>query len=187
MILNDRQIQQAQPLEPLLAKVKQDIFGNKQLSYGLSSFGYDISLADTQLLVSKPVAGCIDPKGFDQQSLEPAQLYSDAYSDWFVLPPYSAALGVSVEKFNMPTDMVGLVIGKSSYARCNIIVNCTLLEPGWRGYLTLELVNSSPNSVIVYANEGIAQVLFFRGDEPSTTYEGGKYQDQPDKPVTTKM
>lgn len=167
------------------------------VSYGQSSFGYDIRLADTGLqrfrhpLVDLTVNSqtgaidyiapiMIDPKNFDSQVSIPLVSTFDESGRFYIIPPRAYALGVSVETFNIPANVLGICYCKSTYARCGLMVNTTPLEPGWRGQLVIELANLTDLPMKVYANEGIAQVVFFEGDIPSVTYadRSGKYQDQ---------
>lgn len=165
--------------------------GCKSISYGLSSYGYDLRLSENDFRIFRPFSpGSIcDPKAFDEGDLAQAQLYRDEKGSYFLLPPFSYALGVAVEKLNMPSNVVGVCLGKSTYARCGIIINCTPAEPGWSGHLTLELSNSSPCSWRIYANEGICQMLFFEGEEPEVCYasRAGKYQDQPEMVTIARL
>ena len=157
--------------------------GKGVVSNGLSSFGYDMR-PDNRWLVFKPSQDhnlVVDPKNFREE------LVQNVVVDRLILHPGYYALVASVETFNLPPDVFGLVVGKSTYARCGILVNVTPLEPGWAGRLTIEIANLSPAPVAVYAFEGIAQVIFFRGHGPELNYttksDGGKYQDQAE--VTT--
>ncbi len=152
------------------------------ISYGASSFGYDLRLAPDGFRVFSPHhAREIDPKAFDDASLieTPLREARDC-SQHYLIPPHSYALGVTVEAFQMPADVLGVCLGKSTYARCGLIVNTTPLEPGWCGRLVLELANVTPLPMRVYVGEGIAQCLFFRGETPATSYadRAGKYQGQ---------
>jgi dCTP deaminase len=121
--------------------------------------------------------------------LEDTKICKSDSGDYFVLPANSYALCHSLEAFSLPKDVIGVCLGKSTYARCGVIANITPLEPGWKGYLTIELSNSSKGDVKIYAGEGIAQVLFFKGEQPSVTYDSrnGKYQNQSDQIVTAKV
>ena len=155
------------------------------VSYGQSSFGYDIRLDATAIDVFRseiPFLGqMIDPKAFDDKQTIVHQLAEhDDTGVFYTLPPRAYALGVSVETFNIPANVFGICYCKSTYARCGLMVNTTPLEPGWRGQLVIELANLTDLPMKVYANEGIAQVVFFEGDIPSITYadRSGKYQDQ---------
>lgn len=161
------------------------------ISYGLSSFGYDISLSANEFRIFRRRPGAIvDPKAFTDDHLEHADLITLGTGEqFFILPAHSYALGVSAERFRMPSDVVGVCVGKSTYARCGVIVNVTPLEPGWRGHLTIEISNSSDSDVRVYAGEGIAQILFHKGLRPHTTYRdrSGKYQDQPEQVTLARI
>jgi dCTP deaminase len=145
------------------------------ISYGLSSFGYDIRVAPDFKVFTNVHNVVVDPKEFDDRS------FVDVHADSCIIPPNSFALARTVEYFRIPRDVLVLCVGKSTYARCGIIVNVTPLEPTWCGHLTLEISNTTPLPAKIYANEGIAQLLFFRGEEePETAYADreGKYQDQ---------
>lgn len=158
----------------------------KVISYGLSSFGYDARLADELAIVVAPtdfigdVVGSIDPKDFDADVLVDAVANPDGS---VTIPPHGFALARTLEYFRVPDDVVVICLGKSTYARCGLIVNVTPLEPGWEGSVTLELSNTTPLPVKVWPREGICQFVFFRGQRPSTTYASrpggpGKYQGQ---------
>ena len=174
MIKNDQWIFEQQGLiHPISNKV------NEGLSYGVSSYGYDIRLSpkDFKVFRDDPVANkVIDPLNFDSNLLVTKEL-DWHYTDSFLLPPLTAALGVSVEEFNMPSNTMAIVMGKSTYARCGLILNTTPLEPGWKGHITLEFFNTTTSNIRLYANQGIAQVLFFEGEPCWQTYKG-KYQNQ---------
>lgn len=145
------------------------------ISYGLSSFGYDIRVAPEFKVFTNVYNVVVDPKEFDGRS------FIDVDTNECVIPPNSFALARTVEYFRIPRDSLVLCVGKSTYARCGIIVNVTPLEPTWEGYLTLEISNTTPLPAKIYANEGIAQLLFFQSDEePETAYADrkGKYQNQ---------
>jgi dCTP deaminase len=147
------------------------------VSYGLTSCGYDVRVADEFKVFTNAVnpAGVVDVKAFDPSLLH------EVKADRCVIPPNSYALARSVERFVMPDDVLVVCVGKSTYARAGIIVNVTPLEPAWEGWITIEISNATPCPVVVYANEGIMQALFFRADErPGVTYKTkhGKYQDQ---------
>jgi dCTP deaminase len=144
------------------------------ISYGVSSYGYDVRIG-REFRVFRPSLGVIDPKNFNPEILE------DINSDWCIIPPNSFALGVSLERFKIPRDTIAICLGKSTYARCGIIVNVTPLEPEWEGHITIEISNTTPLPAKIYANEGIAQILFLRGVEACrTSYadKKGKYQSQ---------
>lgn len=154
----------------------------KVISYGLSSMGYDIRLAGDEFKVFSPIQGSvIDPKDFNPKTLIEAPVRATFEHEYFLIPPHSYALGLTFESFNMPEDILGICLGKSTYARCGLIVNATPLEPGWKGRLVIELANTANLPIRVYIGEGIAQVMFFRSNtRPETTYNdrSGKYQEQ---------
>ncbi len=170
-------------ITPFQERLVREIEGRRIISSGISSYGYDMRLAPDGFRVFSPIASTeIDPKNFDENSLVEAPLHTAAdCSVYWLLPPHSYALGVTVETFNMPRKVIGICVGKSTYARSGLIVNTTPLEPGWRGRLVLEFSNSADLPVRIYANEGIAQVTFFESDEDcETSYadRAGKYQNQ---------
>jgi dCTP deaminase len=145
------------------------------VSYGLSSYGYDLRIADEFEIFTNINSTVVDPKRFDPKSL------SKYKGDCCIIPPNSFALGRSLEYFRIPRNVITLCVGKSTYARCGIITNVTPFEPEWEGYVTLEISNTTPLPAKVYAGEGIAQVLFFEGDEAcevSYADKKGKYQRQ---------
>ena len=175
-------------ISPFEDTLVREVDGRRVISLGVSSYGYDLRLAPDGFRVFSPIASVeIDPKNFDERSLVEAPLWTAADgSRYWLLPPHSYALGVTIERFNMPANVIGFCLGKSTYARSGLIVNTTPLEPGWRGRLVLEFSNSADLPIRIYANEGIAQVTFFESNEScETTYadRGGKYQDQ--KALTT--
>ncbi len=156
------------------------------ISYGLSSYGYDIRLSAKEFRVFRHIPGTIvDPKNFNPANLEPAALHTDENGSYFILPAHSYGLGVALERLAVPENVSVICIGKSTYARVGLIANLTPAEAGWRGHLTLEFSNSSSADCRIYANEGIVQLLFFEGDPCRVSYETrrGKYQDQ-DEAVT---
>ena len=145
------------------------------ISFGLSSYGYDIRVADEFKVFTNINSTVIDPKAFDPRS------FVDLKTDVCIVPPNSFALARTIEYFRIPRDVLTVCLGKSTYARCGIIVNVTPFEPEWEGTATLEISNTTPIPAKIYANEGIAQVLFFQSDEPChTSYRDkkGKYQAQ---------
>jgi dCTP deaminase len=145
------------------------------ISYGLSSYGYDIRVADEFKVFTNINSTVVDPKNFDNRS------FVDVKADVCIIPPNSFALAKTVEYFRIPRDVLTVCVGKSTYARCGLIVNVTPFEPEWEGFVTLEISNTTPLPAKVYANEGISQVLFFQSDEPcETSYadKKGKYQKQ---------
>jgi dCTP deaminase len=145
------------------------------VSYGLSSYGYDIRVADEFKVFTNINSTVIDPKNFDPRS------FVDVKADVCIVPPNSFALARTVEYFRIPRDVLTICLGKSTYARCGIIVNVTPFEPEWEGFVTLEISNTTPLPAKIYAHEGLAQVLFFQSDEPcerSYADKKGKYQKQ---------
>ncbi|MEO0144075.1 MAG: dCTP deaminase [candidate division WOR-3 bacterium] len=145
------------------------------ISYGLSSYGYDIRVADEYLIFTNVYSTIVDPKNFDNKSF----IYHKG--EFCIIPPNSFVLARSVEYFRIPRKVMGICIGKSTYARCGIIVNVTPLEPEWRGYLTIEISNTTPLPAKIYSNEGIAQIIFIEADEEtriSYADRKGKYQFQ---------
>ena len=160
------------------------------LSYGCSSYGYDLRLSSKEFLIFRHIPGTVmNPKKFNPDNLEKTVLHHDADGEFFILPAHSYGLGVALEKMKVPDNITVICIGKSTYARLGIIVNTTPAEAGWEGHLTLEFSNSSGADCRIYANEGICQLLFFEGDPCSTTYgdRRGKYQNQPEKVTIAKI
>jgi dCTP deaminase len=189
MILNDIQIAELARdgmIRPFVGQqVREDenaYTSYKVISYGLSSYGYDLQLDEHLGLFSRTPYGSIDPKNFEDGLIEYLNLEYAANSSevFFTLPQFGSALGHSVETLHLPDDVFALCVGKSTYARCGLIVNTTPLEPGWRGQLVIEIHNTTPLPIRIYANEGIAQLVFFKGDRPAVTYgdRAGKYQGQ---------
>jgi dCTP deaminase len=145
------------------------------ISYGTSSYGYDVRCANEFKIFTNINSAIIDPKAFDESS------FVDVKADVCIIPPNSFALARTVEYFKIPRSTLTVCLGKSTYARCGIIVNVTPLEPEWEGHVTLEFSNTSPLPAKIYANEGVAQMLFFESDQVcETSYKdrGGKYQGQ---------
>ena len=145
------------------------------ISYGVSSYGYDMRVSNQFKIFTNVLNSIVDPKQFDPKS------FVEFEGDVCIVPANSFALACSVEYFRIPRDVVTLCVGKSTYARCGIITNVTPFEPEWEGFVTLEISNTTPLPARIYANEGIAQVMFFKGDEPPiTSYKDkkGKYQGQ---------
>ena len=187
-ILNDREITRLAKEHAMIEPFAEGAKRPGVISYGVTSFGYDMRVADEWVeYLDLGVNPTVDPKAL--RNIAPYPTSSDGshpygwYSNVFPIVeirPNAFILCRSVEYFRIPEDVVGVVVGKSTYARCGLIVNCTPMEPGWHGHLTIELHNASQHSIKVYANEGIAQVMFFRGERPAVTYadKQGKYQGQ---------
>jgi dCTP deaminase len=162
-------------IEPFIdGQVRSDENG-RIISYGLSSYGYDLRVADEFKVFTNVHSAMVDPKEFDEKS------FVDIKTDVCIVPPNSFALARSVEYFRIPRDVLTICVGKSTYARCGIIVNVTPFEPEWEGHVTLEISNTTPLPARIYANEGLAQVVFFAASEScETSYadRGGKYMKQ---------
>jgi dCTP deaminase len=162
-----------EPFEPGQVRVAPD--GHKIVSYGTSSYGYDVRCADEFKIFTNINSTIVDPKMFDEKS------FVDFRGNVCIIPPNSFALARTVEYFRIPRNVLVVTLGKSTYARCGCIVNVTPLEPEWEGHVTLEFSNTTPLPAKIYANEGVAQMLFFESDEVcATSYKdrGGKYQGQ---------
>tara|TARA_Y100000588_G_scaffold21552_1_gene21802 strand:- start:1709 stop:2353 length:645 start_codon:yes stop_codon:yes gene_type:complete len=163
-------------IEPFQAgQIRADENGDKLISYGVSSYGYDVRCADEFKVFTNIHSATVDPKAFDERS------FVDIKGDSCIIPPNSFALARTVEYFRIPRNVLTICLGKSTYARCGIIVNVTPLEPEWEGHVTLEFSNTTTLPAKIYANEGVAQMLFFESDEMcETSYmdRGGKYQGQ---------
>ena len=161
-----------EPFEP--GQIRQN--GNGRLiSYGTSSYGYDIRCSNEFKIFTNVHSAIVDPKDFDDKS------FVDVNADVCIIPPNSFAMARTVEYFRIQRNVLTICLGKSTYARCGIIVNVTPLEPEWEGHVTLEFSNTTPLPAKIYANEGVAQVIFIESDEPcQTSYKdrGGKYQGQ---------
>ena len=158
---------------------------NKQkpvLSYGCSSYGYDLRLSSKEFLIFRHIPGTVmNPKKFNPDNLEKTVLHHDDDGDFFILPAHSYGLGVALEKMKVPENITVICIGKSTYARTGIICNVTPIENEFEGNIVIELSNTTPNPAKIYSNEGIAQFLFFKSEtQPETTYKSknGKYQGQ---------
>ncbi|GLR64916.1 dCTP deaminase [Marinospirillum insulare] len=170
-----RMSQETGMIEPFEAGQIREAEGEKIISYGTSSYGYDVRCADEFKIFTNINSTIVDPKNFDEKN------FIDFKGDRCIIPPNSFALARTVERFKIPRDVLVVCLGKSTYARCGIIVNVTPLEPEWEGYVTLEFSNTTNLPAVIYANEGIAQMLFFGGDQVcDVSYKdrGGKYQGQ---------
>jgi dCTP deaminase len=162
-------------IEPFEAGQVRESEHGRIISYGTSSYGYDVRCSDEFKIFTNINSAIVDPKDFSENS------FVDVKADVCIIPPNSFALARTVENFRIPRDVLTICLGKSTYARCGIIVNVTPLEPEWEGHVTLEFSNTTPLPAKIYANEGVAQMLFFTGDEVcETSYKdrGGKYQGQ---------
>ena len=166
-----RMVKEANMIDPFVSEQVK----NSNVSYGVSSYGYDIRISDEFKIFTNINTTVVDPKGFDPRA------FVDFKGDVCIIPPNSFALGRSVEYFRVPRNVMTICVGKSTYARCGIITNVTPFEPEWEGFITLEISNTTPLPAKIYGNEGIAQVLFFESDEEClTSYADrkGKYQAQ---------
>lgn len=162
-------------IEPFCPKQVRYQAENKIISYGVSSYGYDVRCAREFKIFTNINSAIVDPKNFSQDS------FVDVEADVCIIPPNSFALARTVEYFRIPRDVLTICLGKSTYARCGIIVNVTPLEPEWEGHVTLEFSNTTPLPAKIYANEGVAQMLFLQSDEScQVSYRDrqGKYQGQ---------
>ncbi|MFO7581950.1 dCTP deaminase [Guyparkeria sp.] len=166
-----------EPFEPGQVRAASGADGKSEpmISYGTSSYGYDVRCSTHFKVFTNINTTIVDPKAFDERS------FVDVHSDVCIIPPNSFALAHTVEYFRIPRNVLTICLGKSTYARCGIIVNVTPLEPEWEGHVTLEFSNTTPLPAKIYANEGVAQMLFLESDEVcETSYRdrGGKYQGQ---------
>ena len=197
MLKNDRWIKEqaaAGMIEPFQAALVRHLESEDQrkpvLSYGCSSYGYDIRLSPKEFLTFRHVPGTVmDPKRANPANLEPATLHEDGDGRYFILPAHTYGLGVALERLRVPPNITVICLGKSTYARLGIIANMTPAEAFWEGHLTLEFSNSSGADCRIYAEEGICQLLFFEGDPCETTYADrqGKYQGQPEGVVLARV
>ena len=218
MVLNDRQIQKYSEKGMMIAPYKssliREVDDRRLVSFGQSSYGYDIRLSSADFRVFESPSRLsvflsriglgklfhlyrmltkgklvIDPKNFDDRIANNVCFEEDATGKFFLLSPYTYALGVSMERFQMPRNVTGICNGKSTYARSGLIVNVTPLEAGWVGYLTLEFFNATPYTMKLYAEEGVAQIVFLEGEPCSISYSdrAGKYQNQSDQVVLAKV
>ncbi len=174
-IKSDRWIREMALEHGMIEPFEEGQVGDGVISYGLSSYGYDMRVANEFRIFHNALAPVVDPKAFDERS------FVEYVGAECIIPPNSFALARSVEYFRIPRDVMTITVGKSTYARCGIITNVTPFEPEWEGYVTLEISNTTPLPAKVYADEGIAQVLFFQADEAceiSYADRKGKYQGQ---------
>ena len=174
-IKSDRWIREMALKHQMISPFSEKQVRQGVISYGLSSYGYDLRVADEFKIFTNVNSTIVDPKNFDERS------FVTVRSDCCIVPPNSFALARSIEYFKIPRDVLTICLGKSTYARCGIIVNVTPFEPEWEGYVTLEISNTTPLPAKIYANEGLCQIIFFQSDEAcETSYADrkGKYQGQ---------
>ena len=172
---SDKWIRQMSVENEMITPFCEENVGKGVVSYGVSSYGYDIRVGNEFKIFTNIGGTVVDPKNFYEKNVV------DFVGDVCIVPPNSFALARTVEYFKMPRDVLAICLGKSTYARCGIIVNVTPFEPGFEGHITIEISNTTPLPAKIYANEGIAQVLFLQGDEPcevSYSDKKGKYQSQ---------
>jgi dCTP deaminase len=175
MLKSDRWIRRVATEHGMINPFSEKQVRESVISYGLSSYGYDLRVADEFKIFTNVNCTVVDPKKFDERS------FVTVRSDVCIVPPNSFALARSVEYFKIPRDVLTICVGKSTYARCGIIVNVTPFEPEWEGFVTLEISNTTPLPAKIYANEGLCQIIFFQSDEVcETSYADrkGKYQAQ---------
>jgi dCTP deaminase len=175
MIKSDRWIRRMATEHDMINPYSEKQVSKGVISYGVSSYGYDLRVADEFKIFTNVNSTIVDPKNFDERS------FVTVNADVAIVPPNSFALARSVEYFKIPRDVLTVCVGKSTYARCGIIVNVTPFEPEWEGFVTLEISNTTPLPAKIYANEGLCQILFFQSDEVcETSYKDrkGKYQAQ---------
>ncbi len=176
-IKSDKWIKRVAMKHQMIVPFEEEQVRNGVISYGLSSYGYDIRVANEFKIFTNVNTTIVDPKNFDERS------FVDFKGDVCIVPPNSFALAKTVEYFRIPRNVLTICLGKSTYARCGVIVNVTPFEPEWEGFATLEISNTTPLPAKIYANEGIAQVIFFESDETclvSYADKKGKYQAQQD-------
>jgi dCTP deaminase len=174
-IQSDRWIREQAIQHRMIEPFSEKQVASGVISYGLSSYGYDLRVSDEFKIFTNVNSAIIDPKAFDERS------FVTVCAESVIVPPNSFALARSVEYFHIPRDVLAICVGKSTYARCGIIVNVTPFEPEWEGFVTLEISNTTPLPAKIYANEGLCQILFFCSDEPcevSYADRNGKYQNQ---------
>ena len=174
-IKSDKWIEKMSQSHDMITPYEEKQVRDGKISYGVSSYGYDIRVADEYKIFTNVNSSIIDPKRFDSKS------FVDYRGDVCIVPPNSFALARSIEYFKIPRNVLTICVGKSTYARCGIIVNVTPFEPEWEGYVTLEISNTTPLPAKIYSNEGLCQVLFFESDEEcAVSYKdkSGKYQGQ---------
>tara|TARA_B100000795_G_C22590993_1_gene357471 strand:- start:84 stop:638 length:555 start_codon:yes stop_codon:yes gene_type:complete len=174
-VLSDRMIKKLALDQGMISPFEDKQIREGKISYGLSSFGYDARVSDEFKIFTNVNSEVVDPKNFKSTNFVTKNVKE------CIIPPNSFVLARTVERFKIPKDILVICLGKSTYARCGIIVNVTPLEPGWEGYVTLEFSNTTPLPAKIYANEGVAQFIFLKGSEtPEVTYadRNGKYMGQ---------
>ena len=174
-IKSDRWIREQATQHGMISPFSEKQVRDGVISYGLSSYGYDLRVSDEFKIFTNVNSAVIDPKAFDERS------FVSVTGESIIVPPNSFALAKSIEYFKIPRDVLTICVGKSTYARCGIIVNVTPFEPEWEGFVTLEISNTTPLPAKIYANEGLCQILFFQSDETcevSYADRRGKYQNQ---------
>ena len=174
-VLSDKWIRKMSKEEGMISPFEDKQIRGKSISYGLSSFGYDARVSDEFKIFTNVNSEIVDPKNFKSSN------FITKNSSECIIPPNSFVLARTVEYFKIPKNVLVICLGKSTYARCGIIVNVTPLEPGWEGHVTLEFSNTTPLPAKIYANEGVAQFVFIKGNEdPAVSYadRNGKYQGQ---------
>jgi dCTP deaminase len=178
MLKSDRWIRKMAHEQGMINPFSEKQVREGVISYGLSSYGYDLRVADEFKIFTNVNSTTVDPKHFDERS------FVNITSDVCIVPPNSFALARSVEYFKIPRSILTICVGKSTYARCGIIVNVTPFEPEWEGFVTLEISNTTPLPAKIYANEGLCQIIFFEGDEIcETSYADRKGKDQAQKGI----
>tara|TARA_Y100000816_G_C26015132_1_gene530854 strand:+ start:275 stop:832 length:558 start_codon:yes stop_codon:yes gene_type:complete len=183
-VLSDKWIRKMSKENGMISPFEEKQVRGSSISYGLSSFGYDARVSDEFKIFTNVNSEIVDPKNF-----KPTNFVTKKGSEC-IIPPNSFVLARTVEKFKIPNDVLVICLGKSTYARCGIIVNVTPLEPGWSGFVTLEFSNTTPLPAKIYANEGVSQFVFLKGNEkPEVTYADreGKYMDQGPEPTLPKV
>jgi len=174
-VLSDKWIKEMAKNHNMISPFEDKQIRGNSISYGLSSFGYDARVSNEFKIFTNVNSEIIDPKNFKQNN------FVSKNGETCIIPPNSFVLSSTIEYFKIPNDIMVICLGKSTYARCGIIVNVTPLEPGWEGYVTLEFSNTTPLPAKIYANEGVAQFIFLKGNEkPDITYadRNGKYMKQ---------
>ena len=183
-VLSDKWIKKMSKENEMIFPFEEKQVRGNNISFGLSSYGYDARVSNEFKIFTNVNSEIVDPKKF-----KPTNFVTKKVNEC-IIPPNSFVLARTVEKFKIPKDVLVICLGKSTYARCGIIVNVTPLEPGWQGYVTLEFSNTTPLPAKIYANEGVAQFVFLKGNEqPETTYadRNGKYMDQGPEPTLPKV